>query len=110
MFPADLKKPAAAGRRPAALGKRLKDVLEWLRTEREPRSAAEIRDGTGIDLEADAALLEALRSNPKVQATSDGLFQYQARRAAIFGILMCRRDACSVSHVIAENQAHVGTE
>lgn len=41
-FRADAK-PKPNARKTAALGKRLKDLLEWLREARAPKSAAEIQ-------------------------------------------------------------------
>lgn len=35
------------------------------------------QEATAIDVEGDAALAEAVKANPKIEATPDGLYEYK---------------------------------
>lgn len=48
-----------------------------MKEQRAPVNAPEILAAVNIDVEGDAALAEAVRSHPKISATSEGLYEYK---------------------------------
>jgi len=75
----NIKKTAGPSGAPAKpIGRLVKDILDFLDPHK-PKSAQEILNGTGIDVNSNSQLLNELKLNPFVTYQEPGLFSYKSK-------------------------------